>query len=107
MSDFVKISKDVLGKEWYADKYIFSVYLHCILKANLENGKQWGKEYKRGQFITKLNMLSIELGISTHDIYKALQRLASFGELKVETLGKYYRITVKDFEKYLPESEEE
>ena len=52
-------------------------------------------------------MLARELGDSTKDIYKALQCLAFFGELKVETLGRYYRITVKDFEKYLPESEEE
>lgn len=107
MSDFVRISRDILYTEWGSDACTLSVFVHCLLKANLESGKQWEKEYKREQFITNLQMLARELGDSTKDIYKALQCLAFFGELKVETLGRYYRITVKDFEKYLPESEEE
>ena len=105
MSDFVRISRDILYTEWGSDACTLSVFVHCLLKANLESGKQWEKEYKRGQFITNLQMLARELGDSTKDIYKALQCLAFFGELKVETLGRYYRITVKDFEKYLPENQ--
>ena len=107
MSDFVRINRDILYTEWGSDACTLSVFVHCLLKANLESGKQWGKDYKRGQFITNLQVLARELGDSTKNIDKALQRLVSFDELKVETPGQYYRITVKDFEKYLPENGEE
>lgn len=97
---FIKLYKKMLKWEWYHDTNTFRLFMHCLLKANWQDGSWRGVEYEAGQFITSLSKLSQETGLSVHQIRGSLERLKTSGELAIKTTNKYRVITVNNWNKY-------
>ena len=97
---FIKLYKKMLKWEWYYDTNTFRLFMHCLLKANWQDGSWRGVEYEAGQFITSLSKLSQETGLSVHQIRGSLERLKTSGELAIKTTNKYRVITVNNWNKY-------
>lgn len=59
-----------------------------------------GETIPRGSFVTSLDSLAKELGLSVQEIRTALKRLISTGELTSKSTNKYRIITVVNYEMY-------
>lgn len=99
-SKWIKLHSKLLGWEWYKDTNTKVVFIHCLLKANWKDGKFQGKIIPRGSFVTSLESLSQELGLSVQQIRTALKHLISTKELTNESFSQYRIITVVNYEFY-------
>lgn len=59
-----------------------------------------GETIPRGSFVTSLDSLAKELGLSVQEIRTALKHLISTGELTSKSTNKYHIITVVNYEMY-------
>ncbi len=84
---WIKIHNKFLNWEGYTDVNTKAVFIHCILKANWEDGLFRGIEASRGSFVTSRKQLSKELGLSEQEIRTAIKHLISTNE--ITTIEEY------------------
>ena len=99
-TEYIKLFRKMLKWEWYSDVNTKVLFLHCLLKANWKDGSWHGYKYKRGQFITSLQSLSKETGLSVRQVRTALKHLISTGEVTSWHDSKIRIITVVSFDKF-------
>lgn len=102
MNNWIKIYSELLNWEWYKDNNTKSLFIHCLLKANWKDGKFMGEVIPRGSFVTSLEILSKELGLTIQQTRTSLKHLISTGELTNKSNNKYRIITINNYEKYQP-----
>ena len=90
----------MLNWEWYKVQNTKDVFIHCLLKANWKEGKFQGKDIPRGSFVTSLETLSEELGLTIQQIRTALKHLISTNEITNKSFSKYRIITIVNYELY-------
>lgn len=109
MSDlggFIVIYRDILNWEWYTDVNTAHLFVHCILKANHTDANWRGAEIKRGSFITSLQSLSTETGLTVKQVRNSLEKLEKTGEVANCSTSKYRIITVKNYDMYQNEGKQ-
>lgn len=95
---YVKDWRRILEWEWYTDYKTCHLFRHCILRANIED-KQWkGQLIKKGSFVTSLENLSSETGLSVQNIRTSLKKLTS--EITIKTTNRNTIISIKNYENY-------
>ena len=100
MSGWIKLHRSLLEWEWYDDANVMRLFLHCLLKANHKD-KMWrGVLIKRGTFITGLEVLSLETGLSLSKIRTALSKLESTGEIASKKTNKGTTINLMKYDIY-------
>ena len=87
-NEYIKLFRKMVNWEWYTDVNTKVLFLHCLLRANWKDGSWKGIAYKRGQFITSLNTLATETGLSVKMVRTALSHLIMTGEVISEGQGK-------------------
>ena len=102
---FIKVSRKLLEWGWYTDLCTKSLFLHCLLMANWKPGEFEGIHCERGQFITSLQSLCKQTGMSVQQVRTALKHLEKTGEIARKDTARYTIITVKkyDFYQSIPE----
>lgn len=100
MEGFIYLHRKMLDWEWYDDINTCRVFLHCLFRANWKSCKWHGVDIEPGQFITSLQTLANETGLSVRQIRTALDHLISTGELTSRSHSKYRVITVKNWDRY-------
>ena len=105
---FIKLYRSLLDWEWYSDNNTKALFIHCLLKANFKDKVWRGVEIKRGSFLTSLDSLSTETGLSVQKIRTSLKRLKSTNELTSESNNQYRIITLNNYDKFntLPTSQQ-
>ena len=98
--EYIKIFRKMLNWEWYTDVNTTKLFLHCLLKANWKDGTWRGYKYKRGQFITSLQTLARETGLTIRQIRTGLKHLKSTGEVTDWHDSKIRIITVNFYDQY-------
>lgn len=98
--NWIKLFTKFTTWEWYKDQNTKSLFIHCLLKANWKEAKFMGETIPRGSFVTSLDSLGKELGLSVQEIRTALKHLISTGELTSKSTNKYRIITVVNYEMY-------
>lgn len=98
--EFIKLNRKITNWEWYLNVNVKVLFIHCLLKANWKDGKFEGKEVKRGSFVTSLDKLSKETGLSVRQVRTALNHLFLTGELTSTSCSKYRVITVTNYNQY-------
>lgn len=98
--NFVKIDRKILSWGWYTDPDTCHLFLHCILRANWKPGEWKGVHYERGQFITSLDSLSKQTGLTVRKVRTALKHLELTGEVTRKTTPKFSIITVNKYDLY-------
>lgn len=86
--------------EWYDCANVKGLFIHCLLKANRNTHLWRGVQIKEGQFVTSLERLSSELGMSVQQVRTALSKLKSTNEISVKSTNAYSMITVNNYAKY-------
>lgn len=101
MSDgFISLHRKILDWEWYQDNNTKILFLHCLLKANWKE-KQWkGNKIERGTFITSLDSLCVETGLSKQQVRTALDKLELTHEITRKPSNKNTTISITNYNSY-------
>ena len=100
MEGFIVLHRQMLEWEWFTDLNACHLFLYCLLRANHEPKKWRGININRGSFITSLEHLSNDTGLTVRQVRTALDKLKSTGELTNETTSQYSIISIKNYNKY-------
>ena len=100
MNGYIKILRKFLNWEWYKNTITKTVFLHCLLKANWEDGNFEGIVVKRGSFIAGRKKMAEEIGISEQQLRTALKHLKSTNEITIDTTSKYSIISINNYDLY-------
>lgn len=76
------------------------VYTYLLLSANYEDKKWRGILVSRGSFISGINSLSENLGLSKQSIRTCLNHLKSTGEITIKSTNKFSIITICKYDDY-------
>jgi hypothetical protein len=100
LNGYVKLHRQIIEWEWYADSNVFRTFLHLLISANFEDKKWQGVMIKRGQLATSIQHISGPLGISIQSVKTALEKLEKTGEILRQSTNKFTIITVCKFDSY-------
>lgn len=106
MGNYLKLHRKMLNWGWYSDINTKVVFLHCLLKANYLPGEWHGVKYEVGEFITSLETLANETGLTISQVRTALNHLKLTGEIASKPQGKCRIITVNNWCEYQDDSKE-
>lgn len=98
--NWIKLFAKFTSWQWYTDQNTKSLFIHCLLKANWKEAKFMGEIIPRGSFVTSLDSLAKELGLTIQEIRTALKHLISTNEITSKSTNKYRIITVVNYELY-------
>ena len=97
---YIKMYRKFIDWEWYTDIKTKSLFVHCLLKANHIDKKWRGESIKRGTFITSLDKLKTQTGLSKQEIRTSLKKLISTGDLTNQSTNLNRLITVCNYDEY-------
>jgi len=100
LNGYVKLHRQIVEWEWYADSNTFRTFLHLLISANFEDKKWQGVMIKRGQLATSIQHIADPLGISIQNVKTALEKLEKTGEILRQSTSKFTIITVCKFDSY-------
>lgn len=104
---WIKLHRQFTSWEWYSDINVKVLFLHCLLSANHEIKKWRGIEIQKGQFITSLEHLALETGLTVKQIRTALNKLKMTGEVACKGTSQYSIITINNWDKFQAEGKQE
>lgn len=97
----------MLDWEWYNDSVVKDVFLHLLLSANHKDNKYKGIEIKKGQLLTGRLKLASDLNLTEMQIRTALKKLKSTNEITIKTTSKYSIISIKNWDKYQQDNQQD
>lgn len=107
MEGWIKLYRQFLEWEWFTRAEMVQLFLYFLLKANHEPAKWRGIDIKQGQFITSLDRISRETGLSIQTIRTSINRLKSTSEITVETTNRNTMITICNYSNYQEQKTED
>lgn len=100
MSGFIALHRTLLDWEWYSEPNTCRVFIHCLLKANWKDKNYRGKVVKRGHFLTSLEVLAQETGLSVRNIRTSIKNLKATNELTIISTRQGTEIIVNNYDLY-------
>ena len=97
---FIKLDRDILNWRWYMDANTFRVFVHLLLKANIEDHDFERVTIHRGEVATSLGNLAKELNISIQSARTAISHLKSTGEITSTGYNKFTVISIVKYDLY-------
>lgn len=97
---FIALFRQFLKWEWFTDVNTCHFMIYCLLRANKQAATWRGQKIKRGQFISSLNNMSKETGLTISQIRTCINKLSKTGEIANETSNQNSIITVKNYNEY-------
>ena len=97
---YIKLHRKLLEWEWYKDIPVRILFEHCLLRANRKNNVWHGKTIEQGSFVTSLDNLAYETGLSKMQIRTALNKLKLTHEITHKTTHQYSIISINNWNVY-------
>lgn len=97
---WIKLHRQLLEWEWYDDTNTKCLFLHCLLRANHSDTEWRGHKIKRGQFLTSVDTLTRETGLSVSQIRTSLKKLISTNEIASKSQARSTVITVLSYDSH-------
>lgn len=97
---WIKLHRKIVEWEWYQDSNTKSLFLHLLLTANHKDNYWQGIQIKRGQIVTGLHSLSVQLKISVQSLRTSIKKLKSTNEITIESTNKNSIITLNNYNTY-------
>ena len=97
---FITLQRQMLQWEWYTDINVRGLFNHILLMANHTDKNYRGTLIKRGTFVTGLDVLAKENGLSVQQIRTCLNKLKSTNEITIKTSSKGSVIQVVKYNDY-------
>tara|TARA_R110002153_G_scaffold238168_4_gene392461 strand:- start:14066 stop:14767 length:702 start_codon:yes stop_codon:yes gene_type:complete len=99
-SGWIKLHRQLLEWEWYDDTNTKCLFLHCLLRANHSDTEWRGHKIKRGQFLTSVDTLTRETGLTVSQIRTSLKKLISTNEIASKSQARSTVITVVQYDSH-------
>ena len=100
MEGFISLHRKLLDWEWYGEPNTCLIFIHCLLKANWKDKSYRGKLVKRGSFLTSLEILAKETGLTIQNVRTALKNLKLTHEITVSTTRQGTEIIINNYSEY-------
>lgn len=97
---YIRLYRSIEKWGWYTDSNTKSLFLHCLIKANYKEKEFLGKVVEAGSFVTSLNHLSLETGLSMQQIRTCLKKLVNTNEIVVKSTNNFTQIFVVKWSDY-------
>lgn len=97
---WIKLHRQLLEWEWYDDTNTKCLFIHCLLRANHGDIEWRGHKIKRGQFLTSVDTLTRETGLSVSQIRTSLKKLISTNEIASKSQARSTVITVVQYDSH-------
>ena len=97
---WIKLNRNILEWGWYTEANTMRVFIHLLLKANVEDKFYQGIPVRRGEILTGYPALAEELCMSIQNVRTAINHLKSTGEITVNLYPKGSLIVIENYEKY-------
>ena len=94
MNGYIKLHRKLISWEWYTDQNTFKLFIHCLLMANHKPNKWRGIVIDTGEFVTSLEKLSVDTGMTIRQVRTSLQKLVSTEEIEKKTTSQFTQIKV-------------
>lgn len=107
MSDYIKLHRKFLEWEWYRNEHTKNLFIHCLLKANWKESKFEGNVIQRGSFVSSIDILANETGLTSDEVRTAIKHLICTGEITKQSTNKYTLFSVVNYDLYQPVSQAE
>lgn len=107
MSDYIKLHRKFLEWEWYRNENTKNLFIHCLLKANWKESKFEGNVIQRGSFVSSIDILANETGLTSDEVRTAIKHLICTGEITKQSTNKYTVFSVVNYDLYQPVSQAE
>jgi hypothetical protein len=100
--NWLKLHRKMLEWEWYDHTNTKVVFIHCLLKANFEKKRWRGIEINAGEFITSLETMASETGLTIKQVRTALDNLEMTKDIDRarSEKGLYTMISIVSWDKY-------
>jgi hypothetical protein len=99
-NNWIKIYRSLLDWQWYSNTNCVRIFIHLLLKANIEKKTWQNIDVERGQIITSIEKLSQQTCLSPEQVRTVLKKLNSTHEITSKTTNKYTMITLNNYETY-------
>ncbi len=100
MEWFVQLHKKIMDWEWYTDIPTKVLFFHILLKCNYKEARWKGKIVKPWDFITSIEHLTIETGLSRQQVRTAIEKLKKTWEITHYSTNEYTTLTLNNWEAY-------
>lgn len=98
---YILLHRKILKEwEWYSNINDTRLWIHCLLKANWEDGWFEGVNISRGSFVTSIKSLANETGLTPSQIRTSLAHLKKSGNLAIKTSNHFSIISINNYDKY-------
>ena len=94
MNGYIKLHRKLVNWEWYTDQNTFKLFIHCLLMANHKPNKWRGTVIDTGEFVTSLEKLSVDTGLTIQQVRTSLKRLISTEEIEKKSTNHFTSIKV-------------
>jgi len=100
ITGWIKTYRSFIQWEWYTAPNMAHFFMYCLLKANHKDNKWRGIEVKKGSFITSLETMKNETGLSIRNIRTCLSKLQKTGEIDKQSNKQHTIITICKYSTY-------
>ena len=97
---WIQLHRSLREWEWFTDVNASHLFIYCLLRANHKDVKWRGIAIGRGQFVTSLDTISKETGLSVMQVRTAIKKLVLTNELTNQSTNINRLITVTNYNKY-------
>jgi len=97
---WIKLDRNITRWGWYGDNNTKAVFIHLLLRANIEDHYFMGVLIRRGEFATSWANLASELNMSVKSVRVAVKHLESTGEVASKGQGKFTVFSVVSYDRY-------
>jgi hypothetical protein len=104
---WITLYRKITEWEWYTDINTCHLFIYCLLKANHKTKNWRGIKIKRGTFITSLDTISKETGLSVNQVRTAIKKLESTNEITSKPTNKNRLITVINYSNYQDDNKQD
>lgn len=104
---YIKLYRSLFEWEWYRNEHTKNLFIHCLLKANWNDGKFEGNVIHRGSFVSSIGTLADETGLTCDEVRTAIKHLINTGEITKQSTNKFTVFTVVNYDLYQTTSQAE
>ena len=100
ITGWIKTYRSFIQWEWYTAPNMAHFFMYCLLKANHKDNKWRGIEIKKGSFITSLETMKNETGLSIQQVRTCIKRLKKTGEINTQSNKQNTVVTICKYDIY-------
>lgn len=97
---YIKLDRRILSWQWFKNINVAHLWIYILERANYEDQLWNGITVSRGSFITSINKLSEDTGLSVSEVRTCINKLISTNEITKKSTKEFTIISVVKYDEY-------